>query len=205
MVRRSFYIVNGITLYRLIAAPVMIILIFTGNIEIFKWLLPVSFFTDMVDGYLARKFKVISIIGTKLDSIADDLTIVAAIVGLFVLEPQFIREEIIWIVVLLVLFLFQTILALIKYHKLSGFHTYSAKVSALLQGCFLILIFLLSEPVYPLFYLASISTSIDLVEEILLIFLLPKWEADVKGVYWVLKRKQKRYQKKEDRNPWRLF
>jgi cardiolipin synthase len=195
MVRRSFYIVNGITLYRLIAAPVMIILIFTGNIEIFKWLLPVSFFTDMVDGYLARKFKVISIIGTKLDSIADDLTIVAAIVGLFVLEPQFIREEIIWIGVLLVLFLFQTILALIKYHKLSGFHTYSAKVSALLQGCFLILIFLLGAPLYPLFYLAAISTSIDLVEEIILIFLLPKWETDVKGVYWVLKRKQRRNQK----------
>jgi cardiolipin synthase len=196
MVRRSFYIVNGITLYRLIAAPVMIVLIFTGNIEIFKWLLPVSFFTDMVDGYLARKFKVISIIGTKLDSIADDLTIVAAIVGLFVLEPQFIREEIIWIGVLLVLFLFQTILALIKYRKLSGFHTYSAKVSALLQGCFLILIFLLREPVYPLFYLAAILTSIDLIEEVILIFLLPKWEADVKGVYWVLKRKQRRNQKK---------
>src|SRR5258705_11677730 len=136
MVKRNYYIVNGITVYRLIAAPVLIVLIFTGNVEIFKWLLPVSFFTDMIDGYLARKFKVISLMGAKLDSIADDLTVVAGIVGLFVLKISFIQDEIIWISVLLGLFLLETILALIKYRKLSGFHTYSAKVSALLQGCF---------------------------------------------------------------------
>jgi len=192
MIKRSYYIVNGITLYRLIAAPVLVVLILTGNVGIFKWLLPVSFFTDMVDGYLARKYKVISVMGTKLDSLADDLTVVAAIVGLFVLKPWFIREEITWISILFSLFLAQTILALVKYHKLSGFHTYSAKVSALLQGIFLIFIFLLPEPIYPLFYVAAISTSIDLIEEIILIFILPKWEADVKGLYWVLKRKNKR-------------
>ena len=114
MIKTSYYLVNGITLYRLIAAPILVVLIFTGNIGIFKWLLPLSFFTDMIDGYLARKYKVTSIMGTKLDSVADDLTVLAAIVGLFILEPQFIREEIIWIVILLALFLLQTILALVK-------------------------------------------------------------------------------------------
>jgi phosphatidylglycerophosphate synthase len=192
MKKRSFYIVNGITLYRLVAAPVLIVLVFTGDIDIFKWLLPVSFFTDMIDGYLARKFKVISVMGTKLDSIADDLTVAAGIVGLFVLKLEFIHEELAWISILLALFLIQTLLALIKYRRLSGFHTYSAKVSALLQGTFLILIFLLKEPVIILFYAAAISTTIDLLEEITLIFLLPKWEADVKGVYWVMRRKLKR-------------
>jgi phosphatidylglycerophosphate synthase len=192
MTKRSYYIVNGITVYRLIAAPVMIILIFTGNLEIFKWLLPVSFFTDLIDGYLARKFKVISIMGAKLDSIADDLTIAAAIVGLFVFRFTFIKEETAWVIILTILYLLETILSLIRYGKLSGYHTYVAKCAALFQGFFLIFIFLLSEPLYFLFYSAAILTAVDLIEEIILTFLLPKWEANVKGIYWVMKKKRKR-------------
>src|SRR5437763_15519144 len=90
--KKSYYIVNSITVYRIIAAPVLIYLVFKGRTDLFKWLLAFSFFTDLVDGYLARKFKATSILGVKLDSIADDLTIVAAIVGLFVLKLDFVKE-----------------------------------------------------------------------------------------------------------------
>ena len=93
MQKGSYYIINGITIYRLVAAPVLMILVFTGNIVLFSVLLPISFFSDFIDGYLARKFKVASIIGTKLDSIGDDLTVLAAIVGLFVLKTEFVKEE----------------------------------------------------------------------------------------------------------------
>ena len=31
---------------------------------------------------------------------------------------------------------------------------------------------------------------IDLIEESILVFLLPQWETDVKGLYWVMKRKK---------------
>jgi len=196
MTKSSYYIVNGITVYRIVAAPVLIILILKDQAEVFKWMLMVSFFTDLIDGFLARKFNVISVLGTKLDSIADDLTIVAAIVGLFVLKADFIKEEIVIIGVMFVFYLTQTILAFVRYGKLSGFHTYSAKVAAIFQGTFLILMFLLPDPLYPLFYAAAILTTIDLLEEITLIILLPKWKADVKGVYWVMKEKSKRRNKK---------
>jgi cardiolipin synthase len=186
---RTFYVVNSITIYRLIAAPVLIVLIFIGEEDIFKWLLPVSFFTDMVDGYLARKFNAISVLGSRLDSIADDLTVVAAIIGLFMLKPDFISEQWLLIIPMIALFLIQTALALVKYKKISSFHTYSAKTAAVFQGTFLILIFLLPNPLYILFYLASALTIIDLLEEIILILLLPKWKANVKGIYWVMKRK----------------
>lgn len=191
MAKSSFYIVNGITVYRLVAAPVLIVLVLTGQTAIFKWLLLVSFSTDFIDGYLARKFKVTSILGTKLDSIGDDLTIVAAIVGLVVLKPGFIKEQMVIFGIMLILYLLQTILAFARYGKLSGFHTYSAKVAAILQGTFLILIFLLPAPIYPLFYAAVIFTIIDLLEEIILIILLPRWKADVKGIYWVMREKKK--------------
>jgi phosphatidylglycerophosphate synthase len=192
MIKRSYYIVNGITSYRLLAAPILIVLIFLDKIELFKWLLAVSFFTDMVDGYLARKFKVISRFGARLDSIADDFTIVAAIVGVFVLKPGFIKEEMTPIIILLALFLIENAYALIKYRKASSFHTYLAKVAALLQGTFLILIFFLPQPLYALFYAAFIVTALDLIEEIILIFLLPKWETNVKGLYWVMSKRKKK-------------
>ncbi|MFZ1306482.1 MAG: CDP-alcohol phosphatidyltransferase family protein, partial [Ferruginibacter sp.] len=56
--KRAWYIINGITVYRIIAAPFLLILLFTGKVDIFKWLLALSFFTDLIDGFLARKFKV---------------------------------------------------------------------------------------------------------------------------------------------------
>lgn len=186
----SYYVVNGITLYRLIMAPVLVCLVFAGKIDLFKWLLAVSFSTDAIDGFLARKFKVSSNLGSKLDSIADDLTILASVIGLFVLKPGFIKDNVVIVSILLGLFIVQNALALIKYHKPSSFHTYIAKVAALIQGSFLILMFLLPEPIYPLFYAAVVISILDLIEEILLVILIPKWRTNVKGLYWVMKERK---------------
>lgn len=55
MKKTCYYIINGITLYRLLAAPVLVLLILTHQVNVFKWLLAVSFFTDLIDGWLARR------------------------------------------------------------------------------------------------------------------------------------------------------
>ncbi len=187
--KQVWYVINGITLYRVIAAPVLLVLLFTKQHEIFKWLLGVSFFTDMIDGYLARKFKVTSILGTKLDSIGDDLTVLVGLIALFVLKLEFIKQHIIILIILLALFLVQTTYAFIRYRKMTNFHTYLAKTAALLQGVFLILVFFTEEPSLILFYAATIVTMLELTEEIILVNSLPQWKANVKGIYWVLKNK----------------
>ena len=190
--KAAYLLVNGITLYRLVASPVLIFLIFTKELDIFKWLLAVSFFTDMIDGFLARRLHVTSILGAKLDSIADDLTIVAGITGLFVFKYSFIREESWWIIGVLGLFAIQTTLALIRYRKISSFHTYMAKLAALFQGTFLILMFFLPSPVYFLFYAAIFITALELIEEIVLVMMLPQWKTNVKGIYWVMRERSGR-------------
>lgn len=189
MNKSSYYIVNGITLYRLLMAPVLVLLIFTHQVQLFKWLLAISFFTDLIDGWLARRYKVTSVLGARLDSIADDLTILAGIVGAIVLKPAFLKQQLEFVIILLALYLIQVILALIRYGKVSSFHIWSAKLAALMQGSFLILLFFLPHPLEILFYITFGVTVIDLVEEIILVTILPKWEANVKGLYWVLKRK----------------
>ena len=188
--KQAWYIINGITLYRIIAAPFLLVLIFTGQDELFKWLLGLSFFTDMIDGFLARKYKVASIMGSRLDSIGDDLTVLVGIIALFVTKLEFIKEQKFIFLLLLVLFLVQTIYALTRYGKMTNFHTYLAKTAALLQGIFLLVTFFSDEPDLILFYAAAIITILELIEEIILVKILPNWETNVKGVYWVLKKDQ---------------
>jgi len=191
MHKPAYYLINAITLYRLIAAPLLVFLLIYNRPDLFKWMIALSFFTDAIDGYLARKFKVSSIAGAKLDSIADDLTILVAMASVFVFKPVFLKEERYIFIFLFALLFIQTIYALVRYGKITSFHTYMAKIAAVLQGSFFILLFFLPEPVYPLFYIAAIVTGIELLEELLITHFLPAWETDVKGLYWVLKRRDK--------------
>lgn len=192
MQKTSYYIVNAITIYRVLSAPVLFFLIITKQTDLFKWLLALSFFTDAIDGYLARRYQVASIIGSRLDSLGDDLTVLAGIIGLFVLKSDFISREYPWVVVLLILFALQVIAAFWRYGKMTSFHTWLAKLAAVLQGIFLITTFFLPEPSRLLFYLAVVVTALDLLEEIVLVFMLPTWKANVKGLYWVLKQQRER-------------
>jgi CDP-diacylglycerol--glycerol-3-phosphate 3-phosphatidyltransferase len=187
MHKRIYYLVNGITFYRTLTAPLLIVLIIYQQIDWFKWLLALSFFTDAIDGFLARKFKVASIAGARLDSIGDDLTVIAGTIGMIAFKPAFVKEEIFIIILLWSLFALQTVLAFIKFGKMTSFHTYAAKAAAVLQGVFLILLFFLPNPLYELFYAAAFVTAFELIEEIIITLWLPEWRTNVKGLYWILK------------------
>jgi CDP-diacylglycerol--glycerol-3-phosphate 3-phosphatidyltransferase len=189
--KRAFALVNLITAFRILAAPVLLLLLFTQQWHLFKWLLLVAFLTDLIDGELARRFKVTSVLGSKLDSIGDDLTVFVAMVGMFIHFPDFIRQELIFIIALLALFLLQISLALYRYGKISSFHTYFAKLAAFFQGVFLLSSFFFHQPNLFLFYVAAAITIADLAEEIILVLLIPTWRANVKGLYWVMKERRK--------------
>lgn len=185
----SYYMINGISLYRMVAVPLLIWLALNHQFGLFKWLIALGFFTDAIDGYLARRYGVNSRLGAILDSIADDLNLAAAIIGVYVLDPDFFVKERVPILILAGLYLAQNTLALIKYHQLTSFHTYLAKVAAVLQGAFLIAFFFLPEPLYWLFYVMATVTSIGLAEEIVLILRLSHSQNDIKGLFWLKKRR----------------
>ncbi len=190
MHKKAYYIINAITWYRVIAAPILILLLVFDRIDIFKWLLPISFFTDAIDGFLARKYKVTSIFGARLDSIGDDLTVLAGLVGLIVWKPGFFIDNLIPLATLAVLFVIQVGLAIYRYRKTTSFHTYAAKIAAIAQGCYLILFFLLPDLPPWAFYIPVVITAIDLLEEIILVMVLPTWQANVKGLFWVWRDKK---------------
>ncbi|GAA4795745.1 hypothetical protein GCM10023231_25200 [Olivibacter ginsenosidimutans] len=164
-------------------------LIFIGQEDVFKWLLALSFLTDAVDGYFARKFGVVSVMGSRIDSIADDLTVLVALVGLWMWKREFFVGQYLWIFIVGGLFLIQLLLAWIRYGKPTSFHTYLAKTAAVFQGVFLILCFFQPYPLPILFYSTLLITALDILEEIIMVILLPKWQSDIKSLYHLLTQK----------------
>lgn len=187
---KQFNIADWFSFYRIVAAPFLVLVIWLGNRELFSWLLLLSYSTDMVDGFLARRLNISSSRGSQLDSIGDQITLFVAFIGIVVFENQFIRDNFQWILVPFVLYCFQMFLAFRKYGKATAFHTYLAKISAIIQALF-ILWLLFFKPVFWLFYTMIFIGIVETIEEILLIFLYPNWVAGVKGYYWALKDKRR--------------
>lgn len=189
---RAVRLVNLITLYRIVTSPLLLVLACTHQLDIFKWLLLASFLTDAFDGYLARKYKATSILGAKLDSIGDDLTILVSAIAVYIVYPEFFQKKKIIILTLIVLFFVQLLYSLYKYKRPTSFHTLLAKAAAIMQAGFLLSLFFFESIFYPLFYIASIVTALELIEEIIMVFMIKEWRNDVKGLFWLLKnRKQK--------------
>lgn len=191
---KNFTVPDWFSFYRIVAAPILLVVLFLDLRLLFSWLLLISFATDAVDGFLARKYKITSDRGSQLDSLGDQITFVIGVFGLFYFEYDFIYDNLWLILIAFAPYVLQMVIALVKYGKTTAFHTYLAKVSAILQALF-ILCLLFFGPIYWLFYAVIIIGVIETIEEIILIFLYDNWVAEVKGLYWALKDKR-RFNKK---------
>ena len=187
MSKPAYYIVNGITIYRILAVFALIELIVHHDWHVFRWVLLLSFLTDAVDGFLARRYGVISKAGAVLDSIGDDLTVAVAIGGLLVFDPTFLRGHLAVIILLASLYVIQTVAALVRYGKLTSFHTWLAKIAAVSQGVFLVLVFFAASVPTLFFYIAAVLTGLDLLEELAIVFVLRHWKTDVKSIFSIKK------------------
>ena len=156
----------------------------------FTWLLLISYSTDAIDGYLARKLKITSPRGSQLDSFGDQVTLIVGLIGLFYFETNFIKTNLVLILIAFIPYILQMGIAYFKYGKATAFHTYLAKLSAMLQSLF-ILWSLFFNPEYVLFYIMIIIGLLETFEEITLIFMYDNWASDVKGIYWAMRDKRR--------------
>lgn len=187
---KNYTIADWLSFYRIAAVPILLVLLWFREREIFTWFLLISYSTDAIDGYLARKLKISSERGAQFDSIGDQLTFILSLIGLCVFEKAFIKEKLLLIAIAFVPYIVQMLIAFKKYGKATAFHTYLAKISAVTQA-FFILSTLFFYPVYQLFYVILVIGVLETLEEIKLIFMYDNWVKDVKGIYWVVNDKQR--------------
>lgn len=187
---KNYNIADWFSFYRIFAAPFLLLLIWFDERLIFTWFLLASYLTDAIDGYLARKLKITSPRGSQLDSFGDQITLIVSLVGLFFFETAFIKTNIVLIIIVFIPYISQMLMAYSKYGKATAFHTYLAKLSAIIQSVF-ILWSLFFAPVHSLFYIMIAIGLLETIEEIILIIMYDNWASDVKGLYWAFKDKRR--------------
>lgn len=187
---KNFNIADWLSFYRIASAPFLLVLIGLEYRLVFAAFLLVSYLTDALDGYLARKLKITSPRGSQLDSFGDQITLIVGLIGLFYFEMAFIKVHLELIILAFVPYIIQMLLAYYKYGKATAFHTYLAKLSAILQSMF-ILFSLFFFPEKHLFYLMIIVGILETIEEIALIFMYDNWASDVKSIFWALRDKRR--------------
>ena len=178
---KNFNIADWFSFYRMAAAPFLLVLLWLNERELFTWFLLLSYSTDAIDGFLARRLKINSARGAQLDSLGDQITFTIGLIGLVVFEYNFIKTNYILIIIGFSPYIIQMLIAFFKYGKATAFHTYLAKLSAMVQSVF-ILWALFFGPQYGLFYAMIIIGLLETLEEIILIFMYDAWVADVKGI-----------------------
>ncbi|WP_142785896.1 CDP-alcohol phosphatidyltransferase family protein [Changchengzhania lutea] len=187
---KNFNIADWFSFYRIFAAPFLLVLIGFDLRLVFSWLLLISYCTDAIDGFLARKLKIVSPRGSQLDSFGDQVTLIVGLIGLFYFETNFIKTNLVLILIVFIPYIIQMVIAYLKYGRATAFHTYLAKLSAIIQSIF-ILTSLFYGPEYSLFYIMIAIGLLETFEEITLIFMYDNWASDVKSILWALRDKRR--------------
>ena len=134
MANSTINIPNYLSASRLVLVPVLLYLAYCGHGDAFLILLAGSLLTDGLDGYLARRWKQTSELGARLDSWGDLGTYSAMLLGLFLLWPSIFQQQKWFFVLGFFTYLVPTISCLLKFHELPRYHTWSAKLAAILMA-----------------------------------------------------------------------
>ena len=80
------HIPNILTIIRFLLIPIILIYIFTGNYILALVVFTISALTDIADGFIARKFNLVSNFGKLMDPLADKLTQIATLTSLVIIH-----------------------------------------------------------------------------------------------------------------------
>lgn len=183
------HVPNALSIARILASPILLVLAGNGQESAFTWVLIPALLSDIADGLIARLFSLQTKLGALLDSVADTLLLFAALYGIWVFHPDFAADHVLAIALLVGAWLTENAAALLRYGRLSSFHTYLSKVAGYALGIFVGVLFIFNFQPW-LFYLAVGVSVIGNCEELVLLALLPTWRADVRGLWWVLRERR---------------
>lgn len=191
MHRESFFTIpNLISSYRLIVFPLILIFILAGHEKLFAIFLIINLLTDILDGFIARRFNMQTEIGAKLDSFADNLTYLLAFAGLLVFKMEEMKPHLVSFSIFIAMLVLTVIVSLIKFRKFPSFHLYWTKIGGYLQGAFFISVFTLGFWT-PFYYLVIAWGIAGALEHIAIQMIIPEMRSNVRGLYWVLRERQK--------------
>jgi phosphatidylglycerophosphate synthase len=145
---------NLLTALRLLLLPVL------WGLALLKWPVPlaigmiISFLTDTLDGFIARRFNVTSAFGSKFDSLADNLLIPSTVIWLVILRPEVLTDHPILCAVAVATYGSSLLVGWIKFRRFANLHLYSKKTAGILSYAFIVHALLAGQYNAWLFYIA---------------------------------------------------
>jgi len=159
---------NALSLARLFLLPLLWFLAIERLAVALAAGLLIAALTDILDGTLARKLSQVSEVGSKLDSLADNLMKPSVVAWLFIIEPDLYTNHMVALQVAIIFYLASLTIGLIKFRRFGNLHLYSGRVGSVFQY-----LFVFTTLIYPgysrtLFYLAVMLFTLTYAEALLL-------------------------------------
>jgi phosphatidylglycerophosphate synthase len=134
--RRLSTLPNQLTAARLALVPVLWLL---AVLHRPAWLglgVAVAAATDVLDGWLSRRWHQTSDFGSRLDSVADHLLAISVTLWLVLLRPFFFREQTWPLIAWSAFALFVLAVSWVKFRRFVDLHLYTSKAAVFLAFCF---------------------------------------------------------------------
>lgn len=176
---------NFLSLLRLSLVPVLAVAATLGEANLFLLVLAISLVSDMLDGYFARKLEQVTELGAKLDSWADMATYAMMIMGLNLIWPHVFHQQFIFLVAATLSYILPVLIALARFGGFPSYHTWGAKLAALLIAPAFYWLVLYDEQLF--FRAVIIFHVIVALEEVAITFLLKKPKTNVASILTILK------------------
>jgi len=180
---------NLISGCRLATAPVLLLLAWHGYAHIFLAVTTASFASDVLDGYWARRLGQTSDLGATLDRVGDFVIYLTLPLGAWWLWPAMVRRELPWFLTVVASCVLPPLVARWKFSAFASYHTWGAKLAALVVGGSAIVLFA-GGPAW-LFHLAVPVSVLAALDEIAITLVIPKRQANVPS-FWHVRKAQRR-------------
>jgi len=185
------HIPTALVLLRPVIAVVLVIDSLDGTVgPWFVILFVTAAVSDMLDGLIARKLKVTSTLGSKIDAQADAILYLSILFCIWNVHRGIIREFLVPIALVCSLQIASWVVSLIKYGRLSCHHAYTAKTWAIMLFVGITTMFAFNYAGIT-FWLVLILGVISTTEDIIMTLIIPKWSRDVKSIPAAIKLRKK--------------
>lgn len=189
MDKNIYSIPNLLSLLRLALVPVLAISAFLNEANLFLLILAICLLSDLLDGFFARKLHQVTDFGARLDSWADMATYAMMILGLYLIWPTIFDEQFIYLVAATLSYILPVLIALVRLGSFPSYHTWGAKLAALLIAPAFYLLILSDKQ---LFFRAVIFLHVVVaLEEVAITFLLKKPKTNIASILTILNLRKK--------------
>ncbi len=139
--------------------------------------------TDMLDGFLARRWRAATEYGSRLDSAADMVLVVCAAFWVILVEPSVFFDNKLLVLSWMLIGTASLAVGLIKFRRIPDLHLYMTKASSAAGYVFIIFMFVVGYNA-ALFYIASALLIISTLESLLLQLLTHKPDEHIRSILY---------------------